>query len=133
MWFEVLSLIGVLTCFVAARHTHTWSHQLYWIVGGIAALILAGSGWAVWVLIGARALRSRQLALMTVIDTVVAPEPESAAPVAGVLVSGRGMTHYHREGCLLLRGRSGAPAPLKAHLDAGRTPCGMCRPGVSAP
>ncbi|HVU73625.1 MAG TPA: hypothetical protein VHE83_11750 [Mycobacteriales bacterium] len=130
VWFEVVSLIAILGCFVGARHTHVWDHQLYFIVGGITALLLAGAGWATWVLIGARALRDRQRAVATaVLPLIAAAEPASATTGGDpILVSGPGMTHFHRVGCAFTEGRAVTPASAAAHVRAGLTPCGICRP-----
>ena len=128
VWFEIVSLIAILGCFVGARHTRVWDDQLYFIVGGIMALLLAGAGWAVWVLVGARALRERQRALVVAVAPLIASDVPTTAAGATVLVSGLGMTHFHRVGCAFAAGRPVAAATRAAHLRQGRTPCGACRP-----
>lgn len=42
------------------------------------------------------------------------------------LVAGPSMTRYHRESCILVRGKEVKTASLSAHRRAGRLPCGVC-------
>ena len=129
IWFEIVSVLAIIGCFVGARHTQGYDHRLYWIVGGILALLLAGAGWATWVLIGSRALRDRQRAFVA----EAAPLVESASTpfvVDGVvlLVSGPGMTHYHRADCVFAQDRPVAAAKRAAHVRNGLAACRICAP-----
>jgi hypothetical protein len=122
--FEVPSLIAIVVCFVGARHTDNWGHQLYWIVGAIAAMLLAGAGWTAWLLVGARSLRRRQRRLGELTSLLVPPPTRPMGPDR--LVTARGMTHFHRVGCLLTEGRKLTSGQRKTLVARGLTPCGVC-------
>ena len=129
IWFEIVSVLAIIGCFVGARHTQGYNDRLYWIVGGIVALLLAGAGWATWVLIGSRALRDRQRAFVAAAAPLVASA--SAPPVVGgevVLVTGPGMTHYHRVDCVFVQGRPVGAASKAALVRDGLTACKVCAP-----
>lgn len=128
--FEVPSIIAIVVCFVGARHTSDWGHQLYWIVGAMAAMLLAGAGWTTWLLVGSRTLRRRQRRLVELAVRVV-PLPITAAakPTKAEqdrLVTAPGMTHFHRAGCMLTEGRKVRAGRREVLLDRGLTPCGVC-------
>jgi hypothetical protein len=122
--FEVPAVIAIVACFVGARQTETWGNQLYWVVGAMAALLLAGAGWTTWLLVGARSLRHRQRRLADLSSGLVpAHEPTFRADV---VVTKSNMTHFHRPDCLLARGRAVTKAPPEDLLAQGVTPCGVC-------
>lgn len=125
--FEGPSLIAIVVCFVGARHTTDWGTQLYWVVGAMAAMLLAGAGWTSWLLVGSRNLRRRQRRLVE-----LAPRPEPAHVTEASsdrLVTAPGMTHFHRAGCLLTEGRTVTSGRREAFVKQGRTACGVCLDG----
>ena len=78
--FEVLAFVAIVVCFVGARHTHDWDRQLYWIVGAMAAMLVSGVGWVVWLLVATRRLRQRQRRLATLTVPPDGPRHRAAAP-----------------------------------------------------
>lgn len=128
VWFEVIAAAAIAACFVGAREAAAFKSRLYWIVGAVVALVFAGSGWAVWLLIGARALRDRQRRIMTALRPCVQPEAPELPPSGEALVSGARMNLYHRSGCPLVSGKKVARASREAHHAKGRRPCGVCAP-----
>jgi len=122
--FEIPSLIAIVACYIGAKHTETWDNQLYWVVGAIAAMLLAGAGWTGWLLVGSRALRRRQRQLAEV--TVRFGLRKSPQASFEVTVTGPKMTHFHRPDCPLARGRKVTTATAEEQLARGLTPCGVC-------
>ena len=122
--FEAVAFIAIVVCFVGARHTHSWDAQLYWIVGGMAAMLVSGVGWATWLLIAARGLRIRQRRLAEITGRMA---PEAPAAVAdSALVTADGMKHYHRTGCLFVADRPVTTASATQHAARGLAPCSVC-------
>lgn len=129
IWFEIVSVLAIIGCFIGARHTQGYDHRLYWIVGGIVALLIAGAGWVTWVLIGSRALRDRQRAFVAAAAPLVASaEPAPVVDGEARLVSGPGMTHYHRADCVFAQDRPVVVAPTSTHVRNGLTACKVCAP-----
>ena len=122
--FEAVAFIAIVVCFVGARHTHSWDAQLYWIVGGMAAMLVSGVGWATWLLIAARGLRVRQRRLAE-ITAALAPAA-SAAVLGSALVTAKGMKHYHRKGCVFVEHRPVTAATATQHAARGLAPCPAC-------
>jgi hypothetical protein len=121
----VPSFIAIVVCFAGARQTETWDHQLYWVVGAMAAMLLAGAGWTGWLLVGSRELRHRQRRLAVLTAGMATPEVASVF-TSDVTVAGRGMTHFHRPDCPLAQGRPVTSASAEEHTAKGLTPCGVC-------
>ena len=127
---QALMLVAILACFVGARHTKVWDHQLYWIVGAIAALLVAAGSWTVWLANGARGLRIRQHAT----DVAIAPLAErfTSAPASGIagsaLVSGPDMRRFHRADCPLVGNKAVVEVAADEVVAEGKLPCGVCLP-----
>ena len=126
------TLFVVLACFAGARNTAVWDDQLYWLVGAIAAMLVASYSWTLWILTGARALRIRQRALdVTARELIAVLRPAAVVggdvdvQVIGTFLTAPGMTRYHRAGCQLIRGR--ATHVVQAGVG-DLEPCGMCLP-----
>jgi hypothetical protein len=102
----------------------------------IAGAVLGGVANLMWLLRGWQAVGARRKALIrqlpaeapaTALDR--GPDTQTEPQSAGVgLLVGEGSRYFHRPSCPLAVGRSWAPAPLAAHLSAGRAPCGVCTP-----
>jgi hypothetical protein len=123
--YELPAFIAIVVCFVGARKTSNWDHQLYWAVGAMAAMLLAGAGWTGWLLVGSRVLRQRQRRL-GVVTAHLAPADEPAVTDNDLMVTGHGMTHFHRPGCPLTHGRNVSAGSADEHRAQGLTPCGVC-------
>ena len=122
--FEAVAFIAIVVCFVGARHTHGWDARLYWIVGGMAAMLVSGVGWATWLLTAARGLRIRQRRLAE-LTAALAPEARAAA-MGSALVTAKGTTHYHHPGCVFVEGRPVTTATAAKHAARGLAPCPAC-------
>lgn len=122
--FQVPGVIALVVCYVGARQTSNWDHQLYWIVGAMAAMLFTGTGWTAWLLVGSRALRRRQRRLAELTSRLAVPH---RVPLSeGVAVAGPKMTRFHRPDCPLARGREVSVATPGEYLTRGLTPCGVC-------
>jgi hypothetical protein len=124
---EIPSLVAIVVCWVGARHTQVWDDQLYWVIGSIAAVLVAGVGWGIWLLVGARALRARQRRLAEIVEGLAAT-PSVSTIRSGQLVSARAMLHFHRPDCPLMAGKRATVGSAEAHAQSGRVACGVCQP-----
>jgi hypothetical protein len=112
---QAVALGAILGGWFVGAGQHSSSDVWPWL-----ALCLAGLGLS---------LTTNALALLTVRRritrrlpalTLVAAAPDTAG---GGLVSGNGMTLFHRPDCILVAGKT-----VEVHRGDGRQPCGMCRP-----
>jgi len=122
----------------------SFNRQIGPLDAAVAGAVVSGLGNAVWLLRGRRALGERRRALLA--DPVVAvdtgepgavrrvstsAETGTASPAtseAELLVAGEGLLRFHRSDCVLATGRTWTSATREQHEDAGRLPCGVCRP-----
>ena len=142
-WVITVGLGGVVVVvawYVAAGEA-TFGQQVGPIDAGLAGLLLSGIGNLAWLLHGRRALGERRQLLLpdVVVTTADAHAPAALVATASgalgatsaeeVFLAGEGMERYHRSDCVLAAGRSGwTTATRQGHEDAGRQPCGVCRP-----
>jgi hypothetical protein len=140
-WAITTSLGGIVIAvawYIAAGEA-TFGQQVGPLDAALAGLLLSAVGNLVWLLRGRRALGERRRLLLpdlagaTASDdahaVVVGPKPENATTVDAVFLAGEGMERFHRPECALAAGRTGwTTATRQAHEDAGRRPCGICRP-----
>jgi hypothetical protein len=112
----------------ATTATDDLSVRVAWVNLGVLGLLVAGTGNALWLLAGRRAIGERRADLMDVPviegdDTsVVLAQPSTR------LVSVARASHFHRDDCALVRGKTVTAAARSRHERAGRTPCGICEP-----
>lgn len=142
-WAITMGLGGIVIAvawYIAAGEA-TFGQQVGPLDAALAGLLLSGVGNLAWLLHGRRALgERRRLLLPDVADAMgnagaqaVAVGPlstsASAASAADVFVAGEGMARFHRPDCALATGRMGwTTVTRREHEDAGRRPCGVCRP-----
>lgn len=100
------------------------------VLGGGA--VVAGS--IAWLSAGRRALRIRKLTMVNRLEEsgLLTPlqgtaESETATETGG-LVSVKGTSHYHRAGCLLVRGKTVHAYSPGSRSAGTREPCPMCEP-----
>jgi len=102
-----------------------------------AGTLVAGAGLVLWFLRGRRAIRHRRVGLVnhrrgllrpTVVESISAGGTLEPRSRSAVLVSGDGLGRYHRADCPLAAGRNWRSAPRAQFEQAGRRPCGVCRP-----
>lgn len=90
-----------------------------------AVAVYVGGG--LFILAGRREVVRRRV-------VVFGPVPAAAraaitAPASSaVLIGGEGLTRYHRADCAMAVGRGWPATTAAEHQDAGRQPCGVCRP-----
>ena len=113
---QTVALGAILGGWFVAAGQHSSSGVWPWL-----ALCLAGLGLS---------LMTNALALVTLRRRIVRRFPAGTCLAAGApgraggeLVSGDGMTLFHRPDCLLVAGKR-----VEVHRGDGRQPCGMCRP-----
>jgi hypothetical protein len=124
----------------------SFNRQIGPLDAAAAGLVLGGLGNVMWLVRGRRVLGERRRALLpdplTLIagsagaagsaPTALAPVPaaveEIAGDPAGLFVAGDGLARFHRPGCALAEGRDWVASSRRQHEDAGRMPCGICRP-----
>ncbi|HUE09094.1 MAG TPA: hypothetical protein VMP41_16840 [Acidimicrobiales bacterium] len=142
-WAITTGLGGVVIAvawYIAAGEA-TFGQQVGPLDAALAGLLLSGVGNLAWLLHGRRALgERRRLLLPNVSDDAASADQEtvpvgplSRSEVAGTVpdefLAGEGMERFHRPECALAAGRTGwASATREEHEDAGRRPCGVCRP-----
>ncbi|MCU1691101.1 MAG: hypothetical protein JWM64_192 [Frankiales bacterium] len=124
-----LALLCDAVAYLGVSGTADVQVQLRWLAGGVAALVLSVSGVCGWLITGLREVRLAQRAVVPLRVVVAPPAATTVATQAGAdLVAAPAMTRYHLSSCALVAGKSASPAPLPAHLEAGRRPCGVCDP-----
>jgi hypothetical protein len=141
-WVITVGLGGIvvaLSWYIAAGEA-TFGQQVGPIDAALAGLLLSGIGNLAWLLHGRRALGERRLMLLPDVADALSNEQAPAEPVVlagssspasqdAVFLAGAGMERYHRPDCALAAGRAGwMTATRTEHEDAGRRPCGVCRP-----
>jgi hypothetical protein len=91
---------------------------------GILGLVVAGVGYTRWFLTGRRAVGERCRFLL---GTAARPSPAVPRDAGADCFFGA-ERFYHRADCFLLANRGWAAASRAAHVEAGRIPCGVCKP-----
>jgi hypothetical protein len=128
--------IVVAVCWYVCAGDASFGQQIGPANVAVAGLLVAGVGNATWLLKGRRALGERRRALLPDFTAPVTRRRISEAPAEAdapahleVYMAGDGMERYHRAGCPLAAGRVGwTTMTREQHEDAGRVPCGVCRP-----
>ncbi|MCW2586174.1 MAG: hypothetical protein JWN55_1690 [Frankiales bacterium] len=128
-----VGLVAMLAGWYGLAGTVALSRQAGFLVVAIGGLVLSSVGLSLWLLAGLRAIRVRRVLVREGLLVMVADLPapvvrERAVDEPTSLVASPAMTHYHRPSCLLVEGKTVAQHALAAHLQSGRTPCGVCAP-----
>jgi hypothetical protein len=128
--YGLVSIVLLLTAWFGGSNTIVFTHQVYWVVLGIAGTSLLSFGALMFLLDGLREIRG--LTLMQKLDAALSQDqgPVEVGPIdLEQAVTSSLMTHYHRRSCPLVRGKAVPIVELPAtHVDAGRIPCGVCAP-----
>lgn len=120
--------VALVVCFWSyrgARAEAVVADQAGWLALSVTAAVISGLGNGWFLLARRRAIAVRRNQLLGTDRPAWTGPPEVAATA---LVSGRGMTRYHRPGCSLVAGKSVGAVGRDAHERAGRRPCDWCRP-----
>lgn len=126
-----LSVILIVAGWWGASGTIDTATQTAWTAVSIGGLIIAGTGNALWLLHGRRAVAEQQRRLLSLPVTAraeTAPRREEARPTEDVVVATDTMTRYHRPDCPLVAGKDVRAAEVRDHQQKGRRPCGVCTP-----
>ena len=122
-------------CWVAVSTTVRWSTQITWLAVAVGAVVVSGCGAARWLLIGFRTVRRRQQLVderAASLERALLPSAPSERPEISAatreLVTVPGMKRYHLPTCRLVAGKTISAESERAHVAAGRQPCGVCRP-----
>ncbi|MCU1691852.1 MAG: hypothetical protein JWM64_943 [Frankiales bacterium] len=125
---QALAAVVLAVAAFGSSHSSSLSTQLNWIVLAIAGLAIALAPNLSWLLVGRRRIGLRRAQLAVDVDARFAPRATTAPDEESRLVTALNMSHYHRSGCQLVRGKATHAADLPSHLSAALTPCGVCRP-----
>jgi hypothetical protein len=133
VWFGV--------CWVGSSTTVEWSTQAAWLVAAVGGVVGSGLSAAWWLLVGHQEVRRRQRALTMRAAALDGRMGATRASIEGVrdgdarvdddavlLVSGHGMTRFHRSDCQFADDRPTLPGTRSEHLARGREACGVCLP-----
>lgn len=140
-WAITTGLGGIVIAvawYIAAGEA-TFAQQVGPVDAALAGLLLSGVGNLAWLLHGRRTLGERRRLLLPDIvaattsadaqAVVVGPLSTGVASVDAVFLAGEGMERFHRPECALAAGRTGwTTGTRREHEEAGRRPCGVCRP-----
>lgn len=125
--------VALLVSWWGVSGTARMSTQIAWVNLGVAALILIAATMGMWLLAGRREVGRLQASITAsleavLVDRVRAPSVASAPDPADkdALVSGVGMTLYHRPTCQLVAGKPVTVATRRSHEVARRRPCRVC-------
>jgi hypothetical protein len=129
------ALIAVLAAWWGASGTVRNSSQVMAIAVAVTAVVVSGSGNAIWVMVGRRAvgvrrteLRERLSNFVAALEDRVPTDEADYATLPPALVTLANATRYHRSDCELVAGKPAiAWSPGGNGVD-GRAPCGVCRP-----
>lgn len=125
----MLGLVGIVVAWVGASGTVVWRHQMIWIAVGVAAAVVAASGEAMWLLSGLGMVKHERRAVKGLIRAYsVLDGDDSPATKPSAMVWARGMTHFHRSGCDVVRGKAAVALNRAECRRKGLRPCGMCQP-----
>lgn len=130
------AVLWIVAWYVASSKIN-YTQQLPFLDMAIAGLILALGADVTLLMAGRRSVGSRRRFLLGEPGgTGYAEEaPRTAevydltrAPNSAALVGGPSLNRYHRADCPMAAGRDWAPASRWEHEEAGRSPCGLCKP-----
>jgi hypothetical protein len=102
-----------------------------WTAVGILAVTLIAAGNLFWVMSGRRAVRLRGAELVRKVEEVqllARPIPRARSITVSPFVVVPGAGRFHRESCLLVRGKVVHRVPADVGQQDGLRPCEMCEP-----
>jgi hypothetical protein len=106
--------------------------QVRWTNLGVGGLIILGAGVLAWLLAGRRAIGELRRHVTPLIPVPiheagdVTSDGAKPDPDANDLVSGPGMTHYHRRHCVFVAGKAVKKGTERSFHRQKRKPCGAC-------
>lgn len=118
--------LWIVGYFIVANEV-VYDQQETGIILAVLGAVLSVAGGAFFLLTGRRAVTQRRVAVLGLVPAVTA-KTIAASSVSTVLVAGDGLAKYHRTDCPMAAGRDWPTADAAEHEQAGRKPCGVCRP-----
>jgi hypothetical protein len=120
-------LLVICMAWLGASSSVNVDSQVRWADLGVAGLIVLGTGNILWLLTGRRAVGKLRRDVIATLGRLEEAADVPAAPVTdGVLVSGAGMSLYHRPDCLFVAGKRVRRSSAQAFQRRGRQPCRAC-------
>jgi hypothetical protein len=129
----VLVAVGVVLFVVGASRVNNevvYDNQVPGLNLAVLGAVLASAAVASLLLSGRRAVSGRRVAVLGALPQIARrlPEDATAHVAAEVLVASDDLRHFHRGSCALAADRDWTARSRREHQQAGRTPCGVCRP-----
>lgn len=127
-----LAVLGAVLFLVGAgvvAKEKLYDDQVAGINIAIAGVVVANAAGVLLLMAGRRAVAARRLKVLGAVPAHAPRVGMIAAPASSVaLVGGDGLNHFHRADCVLAAGRYWPSLDRGAHENAGRRPCGVCKP-----
>jgi hypothetical protein len=136
-WWVAAQVLASLLVFVAWYQSAgelTARNELAWLNLGIVGLVIAGATNGLLLLRGRRRIGFARIFVLSRVPAPGSrpariPSPSSLGHLAvGSLVSGAGMTRYHRPDCLLVADKVVEPVSLATRTECSLQPCELCEP-----
>lgn len=125
----VIGLVLLIVGYAIVSNEVVYDDQEPGITLAVLGAVLSVAAGAFLLLAGRRVVTRRRVAVLGLVPvSIEAADLVSAAASSTSLVGGEGMTKYHRADCPLAAGRDWPDAEAAEHDQAGRQPCGVCRP-----
>lgn len=125
---QVVAFVLLAAAWWGTSGTGVLERQVDWLLVAIVALGVSLASCLGWLYVGRRRIALRRARLGAQVRAKFDAQPVPADAVRAELVAAESMTRYHRAGCQLAREKDARPSSREAHVYAGRTPCGVCRP-----
>jgi hypothetical protein len=130
--YAALAVLGAALFFAGTglvAHEKVYDDQVPGINIAIAGVVIANAAGVLLLMAGRRSVTARRLKVLG----AVPPVGERSAVIAALatsaaLVGGEGLTHFHRADCVMATGRDWPSLDRATHENAGRRPCGVCKP-----
>ena len=131
-------LVGVLIAWIGCSATVSWAAQQAWAAVGIGAVVLSLTGVVGWLQAGMGNLHALKADVFAelhshasvsepdAVAVAAAPRPHVVQPIATV-VSGPGMTLFHRLDCLFVQDKATTESS-RSEAAASLQPCVVCEP-----
>jgi hypothetical protein len=137
-WLSALGLLGLGSCWYGIGGEANFHHQVKWLVGAVAALLVAAAGMSGWLLAGLRAVHEEMHSVMSEVRTerlhevLDIPDEFAEVSTSGVdmgqpgYVTSASMTRVHRSGCPHVHGKAVEPISDQDIQRLGLAYCGVC-------
>lgn len=128
--------LGLVVSWIGSSGTTSWNAQQAWTAVGIGSVVLGMTGIVGWLRAGVaelRAFKVEQLSrrqLHRVVDAGYEPAAGRgrASGADDGVITGNGMTRYHRATCLFVAGKPTKQLHRSDARGAGLEPCAVCAP-----